>query len=76
MSNDRSKLDNIPGYEPPKDYVYSNKKEGVYRTGTKRKGPVITTTSAKRYYTQSTLAEGVEQDSAEYDLQDFERPSS
>lgn len=33
----RSKLDSIPGYEPPEEYVYSNKNDGRYKTFNSRK---------------------------------------
>ena len=32
IERERAKIGNIPGYEPPREYLYANKNEGRYKT--------------------------------------------
>lgn len=62
IDRERAKLGNIPGYEPPSEYVYANKNEGVYKTfNSKKKKQVFgSTTNAAKYGSYSNRPAGIE----------------
>jgi hypothetical protein len=62
IERERSKLGNIPGYEPPTDYVYANRKDSMYKTfNSKKKKQVFgSTTTAAKYGSYNNRPSGIE----------------